>query len=135
MAIVFGNCSAITTCNTVKEPIAKTHATDGTNVCGNHDMLCSGGPTSFSMNGSPSAPKASEAMVMPSWDAERYGLRSVTICRAALLRRGFSFAIISIWLGRTFTNANSAATNNALRIRKKTIPDKYQSASDGVGHS
>ena len=71
IAIDFGNSSPITTCKNVNDPIASPSDNGAIAACGNHATRLSSGCTSASTNGSPSHPSASEAIVIPSWFAER----------------------------------------------------------------
>ena len=66
------------------------------------------------IRGSPTRHKASDAIVTPSWHADRY----LSMCsRISLINIAFLFPCwisTSIWEPLTFTRANSAATKNQL---------------------
>jgi len=131
IAIDLGISSPTITWSTVKEAMAVTNEMAemtsrpmslNSRMAGNKPPRM--GPTMLSTSGSPRKPRASEAMVMPSWQAERNGSRLVMMRRVAAARSGFSLVAISTWLGRTLTMANSAATKNAFNRRNPATPPR-----------
>ena len=70
--------------------------------------------------GSPNQPKASDASVMPSWQAVRYLFTFRAISMAALAPGLPSSTASSSCDLRTRTSANSAMTKNAFMARKNT---------------
>jgi hypothetical protein len=73
-------------------------------------------------------PIPSEAMVMPSWQAERYSsMRSIS-CRARPAPRSPSSRICSSRLSRARTSANSAATKKPFAATSRATPIRRRSS-------
>ena len=70
------------------------------------------GLSKWATAGSAIQPKPSEAMVIPSWQADREASKRSTSQLAVEANGRLSLTISSIRLSRIFTKANSAATKN-----------------------
>ena len=117
MAKLFGACSPIVMCSAVMisraRMVLSAAATPWRSAVDSNS-----GSSSAAIVGSPSAPRASDAIVMPSWQAARYSSRWAACRRASRARDEPSSASRC---GRTETSANSAATKNPLISTSRAI--------------
>ena len=74
------------------------------------------------MAGSPMKPMPSEAIVMPSWQADRYSSMWSIWCAARRAPFLPSSASSSIFVPRARTSANSAATKKPLAATSTATP-------------
>src|SRR3984893_2874984 len=84
------------------------------------------GSISFSNTGSPIQPRASEASVMPNWVADKYASSFLRMRRVIRARELPAAASSAIWVGRTFTIENSAATKTPFAMMNARANSKYQ---------
>ena len=83
MAKLFGACSPIVMCSAVMISSARIVLSAAATPWRSDASTRSAGSSSAAMVGSPSAPSASEAIVMPSWQAARYSSRCAAWRRAS----------------------------------------------------
>ena len=114
--------SAVTNAKPTATAMAET-ADSGTCIRASRGLI------SCDTAGSPSHPSASEARVIPSWQADRYALTLFATLSAALAPLLPSYSAICSCDLRTLTRANSATTKNAFISRKNTTRIKL-SATD-----
>src|SRR3954453_3320929 len=92
------------------------------------DRLPKAGSSTSAIAGSPRKPMPSEAIVMPSWQADRYSsMWSICVSsRPARLRP--SCCICSTRLSRVRTRENSAATKKALAATSRRTPSRNRNS-------
>ncbi len=128
MAIVFGTCSPTTMCRKVMMPNAKAmpiecamrsaHSPAGATIATSGSISCSNA-------GSPTHPRASDASVMPTCEAESHASRLPCIALSNVAPGRRCSINASSWVLRSFTSANSmatkkpfATTSDSARIRE-----------------
>ena len=119
MAKLFGACSPMVMCSPVMINSAAIVAITATASAASR--LPRAGSIRFAIVGSPIAPRASEAIVIPSWQAARYS-SSDPICLRTSRRTPVSGPVIRS--GRADTSANSAATKNPLTSTSTTMASR-----------
>ena len=119
MAMFFGTISPSTTCRDTTTTSARENAIGWTSASG-MPQLSNSGSMRCASAGSPTAPRPSEQMVMPSWAPAIIRETFSMARRVVLAEREPCCARGSIWLRRAEMSANSAPTKKALKASSST---------------